>query len=268
VSLIINRAAEDFAGLTAGSWLDDAAWRLDASDRRRRVTRWVRSIILHGTGGGWPQTIQPGAGPVGLARRTANAWRSEARHAGSHLIIDGDGMIWCLADLAAEVTYHAREINEVSIGIELAQSRAMELWEAQLDAAVVLLDVLTRRFGIQRQFHAPYRDPAKERLAPVRRLAHGGSDCVGIFGHRDQTSRRGRGDPGDAVFERLARAGYEPFDLAADADLVTWRGRQAALGVTMDGIAGPKTVAALRAAGMPHGMWVERPGDVDLGGAA
>ena len=49
---------------------------------------------------------------------------------------------------------------------------------------------------------------------------------MGIFGHRDVTTNRGLGDPGDAIFERLASAGYEAVDFAASQDIETWKLRQ------------------------------------------
>lgn len=252
---IIDDVAIEIPGIVARSWRDDVRMRLERPDRRPRITRWVRSIILHGTNGDWPQIVHPGEGPVGMALRTTNAWRSDTRHAGSHLIIDGDGSVWCLADLVREVSYHAKSINEVSIGIELAQSRQVELWQAQLDAAVRVCDALTRLLGIQRQVHTPYRPH------PVDRLARGGVDCVGIFGHRDQSSNRGRGDPGDAVFDELRRAGYEAFDFALETDKVAWKERQQGLGLGQDGVPGARTLAKLKQAGYAHGMWVKRPGD-------
>jgi hypothetical protein len=122
----------------------------------------------------------------------------------------------------------------------------------------VLVDFLTRVFGIQRQVPAVYRG------RPVQRLATGRADFIGVCGHRDISRQRGRGDPGDAIMEAFAHAGYERFDLDERQDLATWKARQTALGLPAsdcDGIPGPKTRRLLASAGKPHGLWVPRPGD-------
>lgn len=258
MSLIVDGGTVDIAGLNVKSWLDVADMRVLREDARPRRTRWIRSIILHTTQGDEPQVVRAGRGPTGLAARTVSAWGNDSRHAGAHLIVDGDGTVWCLADLVRDATYHATSLNEVSVGIELAQTRQLEVWQSQLDALLVLLDELTRRLGIQRQVHAPYRGSDH----PVARLAAGGADCIGIFGHRDQSEDRGRGDPGDAVFTQLRQAGYEAWDFAGGKDVAAWKIRQRSLhGLDEDGVPGPVTVAAVEASGRPHGMWVPRPGD-------
>jgi hypothetical protein len=253
LSVVIDGKPELVPGIASASFLDAPSMRVLREDRRPRITSWIRSIILHTTVGDEPQVVRPGKGTGGMAARTVGAWQTDYRHAGSHLIIDGDGSVFCLADLLREATYHATTINEVSVGIEICQSPGLEIWQAQIDAAIALCDWLTGRFGIQQQIHAPYRPNY-----PVRRLANGGLDCVGIFGHRDQTDQRGRGDPGDAVLAALQLAGYESFDYASDHDKEAWRLRQSALGVGADGIPGPDTVRALLAAGYPQGLWAMR----------
>jgi len=258
MSLILDGVPEDVPGLISASWYDVPSMRVGITDRRRRVTRWIRSIILHTTIGDEPQTVLPYSGPMGMASGTVTAWARDNQHAGSHLLIDGDGSVWCVADLIREATYHAKSINEVSIGVEICQSHKLQIWESsQRPALIKLLDFLTRRLGIARQYQYPYHGEAE----PVARLAMGGADCVGIFGHRDQTIQRGPGDPGDAVFKWLHEAGYEPLDFARRDDCEAWIPRQAQLGVHTDGIPGPTTVRALQAAGYPHGMWISRPGD-------
>lgn len=257
MSLILDGKPRECPGLVTRSWLDPGGLRLGREDHRPRVTRWIRSIILHATVGDEPQIVRAGAGPSGMAARTVAAWESDRRHAGAHLLVDGDGTIFCVADLVTEATYHAETINEVSIGIELCESRALEVWIGQLDALVLLVDELTRLLGIQRQIHAPYH----AMRGPVPRLAEGGADCVGIFGHRDQTWKRGQGDPGDAALDSLAAAGYDRFNFATNTDLRTWSNRQMTIEVWPDGVPGPLTRAQLETHGRPCGMWVPRPGD-------
>lgn len=269
--LVIDGKVELVAGLEIFNWHDNPKLRLGDEDGRRRVDRWIRSIVLHTTKGDEPQRVRAYVGPAGLAYRTVAAWGNDSRHAGAHVIIDGDGTIWCLADLVRDVTYHATSLNEVSIGIELAQSSALEIYQSQIDALVTLDDWLTLRFGIARQLQWPYLGEDH----PVGRLAAGGRDCVGIFGHRDQTEDRGPGDPGNAVYLAHLDRSYEGWDFEHGEDLRINALRQRlanqrGAGLKVDGIPGPATVAAIRRLfpDKPAGLWVVRPGDAEAMTAA
>jgi hypothetical protein len=271
--LVINGKAEDAPGLDTQNYLDNPTLVIKApEDGRPRRTKWVRGICLHtskGIPGGRdlrPQKLLPGLGPsTNAGERMAlyclrNPDVGRSRHGGHHLTIDFDGRVYCHSDLARLAMYHGHFVNEVSIGIEIYQGSGAQLYEGQLDVAVLLCDFLTRRFGIQRQFHWPYRN------APIRRLGPGanGRSVVGVYGHRDVTAQRGFGDPGNLVFERLRAAGYEAFDFGKGEDIAVWKDRQRGLGFggrDVDGIPGPKTRAALAAAGHAHGLWVARPAD-------
>jgi len=167
--------------------------------------------------------------------------------------------VYQLADPATELAYHATTANSMSIGIEVKQGGDAELYAEQIGTAVDLCDFLTEQFGIQRQTQSVYRK------RPIRRLAeHGGmgKDVVGVFGHRDQTARRGAGDPGDAIIAALVLDGYERFDFDADEDIKAWKERQAAHGIVPDGVPGPMTAASLKAAGYRGGLWTMPPGEV------
>jgi hypothetical protein len=274
--VVINGEQVEVPGLTVSNWHDDPRLRLrigekgKTNDGRARRTKWVRSIILHTTKGipggrdTRPQQILPGRGPIGSrAEAVASYWSTSDLASGAHLVCDFDGSWVCLADLATECAYHATTVNDMSIGIEVYQGSGAELYEGQLDSVVAMVDFLTARFGIQRQVPHAYR-------GPIPRLVEGGADCVGVFGHRDQTHRRGEGDPGDAIMQKLAAAGYERFDFGAGQDLAAWRERQGSLaaagrlGLLADGIPGAKTVAALKAAGHANGLWPRGKPDVEL----
>lgn len=247
MGLIIYGQAVDVPGLTCKSWRDNPEYRLKIpQDGRPRRVAWIRSIILHTTRGipggkdRRQQRILSGVSPhVDAGLRAARWWSTSSLASGAHLVVDFDGEVVCLADLATEVTYHAGPVNEISIGVEIYQGGQAELYDSQLRAVVTLCDFLTSRFGIQRQTHYPYLN------GPVARLARGGLDCVGVFGHRDVTNNRGAGDPGDRIFAMLATAGYEQFNFAGAADLRIWKQRQQALGIRADGIPGPQTITAL-----------------------
>jgi hypothetical protein len=263
MSVVISGAPVAIPGLTTVSWLEETRLRLGREDfAPRRPSSRIQQIILHTTKGlpagprDLPQDIRPGFGPaVNAGERCALYWSHDGRNAGAHLVVDQDGTIACCADLLTDAAYHATVVNQRSIGIEIYQGAAAELYAGQLHIAVTLVDWLTRRFGIQRQIPAHYAG------LPIPRLVQGGIDCVGVFGHRDVTSTRGAGDPGSEIFHLLSQAGYEAWDFAANEDLAVWRQRQAYLHLQQDGVPGPITLAALVAAKQPAGMWIERPGD-------
>lgn len=263
MGFIVDGKVVEVPGLVVRSWLDDPSLRLRIpGDGAPRDTHWVRSVCLHTTKG-WPDTLRdprqqkvlPGAGNAGSAAGTVHYWANDSTHAGAHVVVDFDGSFVCCADLLSEKSYHAKTLNDVSIGVEIYQGSKAEMYEVQLEKVVEFCDWATKFFGIQRQVHLPYQ-------GPIDRLGLGkGDDAVGVFGHRDQTSDRGPGDPGDAIMQRLVAAGYESFDFANNEDRSAWSARQQQLGTAVDGIPGPGTVKALIAAGKPSGMWVARPGD-------
>jgi hypothetical protein len=257
MALIVGGMQHLIPGVKVVSWLQDARIRLGHDDFTQRKTRWVRLIVLHTTMG-MSGGLKSGAGPSDGARYVIKYQQDTKHiHAGEHLIVDCDGTVYQPCDLRDEAAYHATSVNDVSIGIELKQDGAGNLYETQMQVLVTVLDWLTDHFGIQRQFQHPYHGEDH----PVPRLVSGGRDVVGIVGHRDQTGMRGAGDPGIHPYTAMIGAGYEAFDFSTGQDLEEWRSRQTMLGmsgVDVDGIPGPKTVLALQRAGHKGGLWVQR----------
>lgn len=249
------------------------AWaRLDRGDFTSRST-WVRQVIVHSTGGLWPaggQVILAGAGPGGEGPRYADIWQSDPAHSAAHLVVDSAGVVVCLADIALVTAYHAEASNSWSVGIEMVQGKDGSLRQVQIEATARLAAAGCDAIGIPFQVHiGTYRgEPIgrMETIAAGRRRQLGGPDCVGVFGHRDQTSARGRGDPGDAIYAALVAAGAEPIDYGAGQDLELGRARQrtlVAMGeqLTVDGMVGPASLAAARRRGFARWRDVmgERP---------
>ena len=238
----------------------DADWaRLNARDCRPRPTRWVRQVVQHTTKGEWPQVIKPGAGPGGRDRRVADFWNESERQSAAHIVTDSDGSGACLADLLAIEAYHATRVNKWSVGFETYQEQHGVIYQAAIDSTVRMTIAVCRALGIQ--FQVP-------KLAyhgkPLERVRHdGGPDLVGIIGHRDVTDHRGKGDPGEAIMAAMVKAGAEQFDFDTREDIAIWKERQTALKAAghyhgkVDGVAGPATVAALKIAGHPDGLWVQ-----------
>lgn len=243
-------------GLAITNFVDDPSLKAAPNDTgARRPSAWVRLIINHTTKGipggknKTPQTIRPGAGKPGKARDVAHFYQTQASPNSADCIVGRAGEVVQIADLLTQMTWHATNVNPISVGNEGYQESDGAIYDAVLASMVTLSDAQCRLLGIQRQIHRPYRG------GPFTRLAKGGLDCVGVFGHRDQTSSRGSGDPGDLLLDRLAGAGYEVFDFAAGEDRKVWAQRQEALGLVADGIPGPQTVTRLREEGYPHGIW-------------
>lgn len=258
--LVIGGQRHLVPGLEIVNWHDDPAAALGAADCRARKTPWVRQIVLHTTKGIWPQHVIPGAGERGKHLAVAEFWRGDPEHSGAHIVVGRAGEVSCLADLLKVTAYHATVSNEWSVGIELYQEQGGGIYEAVLDAGVKLVVALVELLGIQ------FQVPGKAyRGGPLARLEHdGGKMTVGVIGHRDNTHRRGRGDPGDEVFQRLVAAGAEPIITDGGNDKLAWERRQRNLGFKaedVDGVPGPKTVAALKARGFPGGVFALGPAE-------
>lgn len=258
--LVINGEQLEVPGLDIKNWNDDPDLGLASGHFASRKTQWIRQIVVHTTRGIPGGNIQknqyviPGGKNLKKDHTIPDMWNNDSRVASAHLIVDGDGSISCIADLKSHATWHAgqRDVNETSIGIEMAQLGDGGIYEATLVATVKLVEALCEHFSIQRQLHLPYR------RGPVERLSQGGGNCVGVFGHRDISSNRGFGDPGDIILERLLDNGFERFNFESNEDLEAWRNRQEELGISSDGIAGPGTINALKDAGYAHGIFNQR----------
>jgi hypothetical protein len=172
-------------------------------------------------------------------------------------VVDFDGKVFQTCDLITAAAYHCPGgWNAASVGIEVVQGPSAELYVGQLEVVVQVCDWLTRRFGIQRTIPHAY-------VGAVKRFLDGGPrDFSGCAGHRDAARNRGPGDPGSKIFYMLGAAGYTPENVELSTDRDSVRRLQRELGVSPpDGIPGPQTIEALKAAGYKHGLLVERPGD-------
>lgn len=237
---------------------------LDPGDCRARPTSWVRQVIVHSTKGLWPQPVRPGAGQAGRAERVAAIWREDPVHSAAQLVVDADGTVACLCDLARVESYHAEASNPWSVGIEMYQETDGGLYDATLEATATLIQILCDAFGIPEQMpRRPYRGVPLDRMeigSGGNRHQFGGATVIGVLGHRDNTSARGRGDPGDEIWTRLAARGFEELDFASGEDLAVGRKRQSVLvargeHLVVDGLVGPKSIAAARRQGF--GRWRE-----------
>lgn len=271
--LLIAGQLHDVAGLTivppAGQH-GGPSWCLLGPDDYTARRYPVSIVVIHTTGGHPSQPVIPGAGPGGHARQILEMWSGgdkgggERAHSAAHIVVDYNGTVYCAADLTWCAAYHAQSINHRSVGIEMCTRPDGGIYAATLDATAALVAALTwsgePACGLlpvpAMMPRGPYRN------APLRRLEVGGvqtdgAGLCGVIGHRDQTAQRGVGDPGDAIWQRVAALGFEGVDYDASEDIEIGKRRQRALnaldvkaGLTwrplvIDGICGGQSLAAM-----------------------
>jgi hypothetical protein len=253
-------------GAQVVTFLDDAACAPEVTEGGERPGA-IQAIVLH-THTGEPRDPalleQPGRPSVACA--LARYQTTTEREVSWDFTVASTGVILQQNDPCRRYTWQANQVNRHTVGIELEQGPGGTLVREQLDVAVALCDTLTRALGIQRQLPATLgprggRVPDRRVLGRFSEEGGAGAGWWGILGHRNVTTNRGPGDPGDPVMQRLLEAGYEGWDLARGEDLAAWAGRQRAMGVGASGEPDGPTVAALRARGFPEGVMVPRPGD-------
>lgn len=257
--------------------------RLDPRDYRLRSRgTWVRQLIIHTTGGRWPQHVIEAPGKGGEDESISGYWQRDPKSSGAHLVVDTDGSALCLCDLVEVEAYHATTSNPFSIGLEMCQRKDGGLHRATLVSTLRIITFLCGYDECDLLF-IPFQIPGhKYARRPIERMRlQGGPDMAGVFGHRDNAwtfpwqltpdqlkrypegyASRGQGDPGDIIFRMLAAAGAESYDFDLGADRAAWRRRQQRLNtrgakLSVDGIPGPATRRAMRVVGALTGSAVD-----------
>lgn len=275
MSLVFNGKKVEVDGLTSVDFLDNPKYHIaNRGFKPRAENEWIRGIVLHTRMGMVSHCMHSEPRNNRWDEVLPKRWELSNRYVGAHIAIDSDGSYSCMADLITEYTHHAGQVNPYTVGIEIYQGGKGDLYLPAIEACVKIVDILTRELGIQRMFPSEtglsYRI-ARDGRKPwrrTRRLAwhpdgRRGVDFAGVYGHRNATRNRGRGDPGNEIFAELANAGYEIFSIDAEEDKTVWRARQRKLGVITDGIPDLRTRKALSDEGRPAGQWVFRPCDVE-----
>jgi hypothetical protein len=263
MSLVINNKKFEVPGLTTKSWLDGDPKVKHITDMDPRKKR-VRGIVFH-THEGVLGDLLPGNGPnTTLDERLAMYQVNTDRYVSWDGTIDLNGDVTWQNDPSVNYSWHGNHTNDVTLGIELIQKlrdngHHGDVFDDQLDKAVLLADVLTFCLGIQRQiFWDKINNKPISGIIP--RLVNDHRSFVGLYGHRNFTTNRGPGDPGDHVWYKLRDAGYEL--VFGDEDKEIWKQRQAQLGIAQDGLPLSDTVKAIKEKmHKPSGLWVSRPID-------
>jgi len=126
-------------------------------------------------------------------------------------------------DLVTIEAYHCSQVNPYSIGIEMYQELDGTITEATLNTAVKICDVICTFLSIPKQFPSSNsimkefaRPDGKAHKTKKRAYMEGGlsgKEFFGVFGHRNATRNRGKGDPGDLVFDKLTKFGFIRLDI-------------------------------------------------------
>lgn len=267
-------------------------------DRGQARVHTLQAGIIHKTQADDPERIIDSPSPPtqrwGTAQDTVRYWQERDPDndgdadpvSGTHFVCGYDGSIVQTEDPVTFNGWHAHAANALAWGVEIKEygrSNAKDpttggrVEARAMRSCVALTLLMTSVCRIQRQIPHAYRDGRA--LERWRQGSPYGADLVGIFGHRDSAwsskggVERDRNDPGDAIFEMLAAEGFERFDFPARQDIDVWSARQMWLAKEgyydgrIDGIAGPKTCAAIEAAGFPGGIytrWRELPEKLPL----
>lgn len=263
MSIILNGKHYEVPGVTTISYEETSEFQ-SAIHKRSRST-WVRGIVLHTNRGMVPETVRPGGKDAKRDLALADYQDSSERVAGWDYSADFDGSIAVSNDPYEYATYHAGHMNDYSVGIEMNQLRSSPyaLYENELNQMVLFLDFLTNRLGIQRQILWDKENdcPIKGVIERLENERYYPWYC-GLYGHRNCSSNKGPGDPGNPIFYKLKEAGYELFDVRDWEDVKVWKERQRKLGNNNpDGIPGPATRKAMIDHGHPYGLYVKRPMD-------
>lgn len=221
LGLVINSRRVVVPGVNVVTWLDDAKSAPKITDGRPRGTP-TTAVVLH-TSRGKRGNVQPGSKPSTRAELLARYQARTERQVSWHLTIDTDGDTFQQEDLSAWMAWHVEEANGHTVGIELVQHPdSGDLWQVQLDACVQVVTAICDTLSIPKRVPtdgegAPWSKPVP---AWVMRKYHGpGQKWPGVLGHRHLVpdTVRGPGDPGDAIFRALLKAGFEAYDVTARA---------------------------------------------------
>lgn len=270
MTIPINNKDYDVPGLDTISWKDGVySWVKHITDKSPR-NRAIKNIIAH-TNEGLNSVLEQGFGPsTTIAENLVRYQVNTERQVSWDYTIDRNGTVYVQNDPVINYSWQAGFVNPSSVGFELVQVKREDgkrvLWSGQIDKTVLLIDFLTATLGIQRQI-AWDKSNNKPCLTQIQRVIDS-NNFYGILGHVNLTKDRGRGDPGEHIFNALRDAGYELFDVSLKEDLEVWKERQRSLGLSnADGIPGKQTVELIKSSGRSKfGLWVSRPIDqyIDL----
>ena len=264
MTLVLDGLPVQTPGHDTLSWLDDP--RLPHVGARRRDDGFPRTPAdvtagtVHTSKGKLGRLLR-GAGPASTAaERLARYQASTDRDVSWHFTIDTDVTVVQSADPGAWACWHAGQVNGSTFGIELVQADDYALYEAQLRELAWLVSLLCERYRVPKAVPVgPDGKPWAGIIPELMKAPEGdsGRSWRGVYGHRNCSRRRGKGDPGDHAMLALLGAGFSRVPLDR-------KGRRTAAGAPACG----EAPAAVRCAAPepPPGVaaWPTPPEWVDL----
>jgi len=293
-NFIIIRGARIQVPFECRNWVNDPTGvKLHTKvNARKRACRLITTHTVHGR---TCKRLRAGGKPSNRDLTWARSHFNSERKASTDAYVDTDGSVVWANDPALAYTWGAGAVNPYAMHIELVTDEDGTLYEDTLRSYGELVVASARGLGIQLQ--TPW-DPATGSPYAGRLIdcdpEREGRNTVGVIGHRnvwthptiidpatkkpkrdasgkilkDHTRyipQRGFGDPNDLPFIWLVeKHGVErqTFHLGAgqtEPEVArVWKERQKRLGIDADGLPLAGTVAALKAAGYPDGIWALR----------
>lgn len=250
MSIVLGGQRFDVPGVVTVSYLDDPQRVPRTTDvNPRRVP--PQMICAHTTSGLRGSVLQGCAASSDTAFSFARYQAVTDREVSWDFTVGRDGTVTWSNDPLVSYTWHATTVNPRSIGFEMAQDPDGTLYACQIEAAYKVIVFLCAALSIQAQTPTVGGVPDS---GVIPRVESGGADVVGIIGHRNVTTNRGPGDPGNAIFDKLLSERFAGFDFRTGQDLLFWREQQRALGLPQTGVPNRTDAEALQRLGRPFGM--------------
>jgi hypothetical protein len=208
--LIIDGRRYPVPGVRVVTYLDDPQRCPRVTKGSARLASAATAVMLH-TSRGRSGVIVPGSRVSDKAAKLVRYQVRTERKASWCITIGSAGDVWQQCDAATFATWHATVANPWSVGIELAQDRdTPDLTQAQVDACVAVVRVLCEALRIPLQLPAIGGAPVNGVVRAWQSRKQGGDARAvsGVLGHRNVTTSRGKGDPGDGIFRALLAAGF------------------------------------------------------------
>ena len=229
--LIINGRRVPVPGVRVVTYLDDPVRCPRVTKGSARPASAATAVMLHASRGR-SGVVVPGSRESDKAAKLVRYQVRSERDASWCITIGSAGDVWQQCDAATFATWHATVANQWSVGLELAQTAdTPDLTQAQVDACVAVVRVLCEALRIPLRVPVVGHDGDSWSVCnkPVRawqsRKQGGEARAVsGVLGHRNVTTSRGKGDPGDGVFLALLASGFagvapEAMTVGGDRDL-------------------------------------------------
>ena len=229
--LIIDGRRVPVPGVRVVTYLDDPVRCPRVTKGSARPASAATAVMLHASRGR-SGVVVPGSRESDKAAKLVRYQVRSERDASWCITIGSAGDVWQQCDAATFATWHATVANQWSVGLELAQTAdTPDLTQAQVDACVAVVRVLCEALRIPLRVPVVGHDGDSWSVCnkPVRawqsRKQGGEARAVsGVLGHRNVTTSRGKGDPGDGVFLALLASGFagvapEAMTVGGDRDL-------------------------------------------------